>query len=128
VSNKINTAATNYYDTAEKLKAFQRGYNAAVNSPDEKDRDRFLAEFPNSPAIVSIFKEQDQGLKKLQEPINIISVFAKTPKERKANLEDIEKAKKAYMAMSTQLYEANPDFKKEIDSFNNKWAAFKRGP
>lgn len=128
VSNKINTAASNYYDTAEKLKAFQRGYDAAINSPDEKDRDRFLAEFPNSPAIVSIFKKQDQGLKKLQEPINIISVFAKTPKERKANLEDIEKAKKAYMAMSTQLYEANPDFKKEINSFNNKWAAFKRGP
>ena len=96
--------------------------------PDEKDGARFLAEFPNSPAIVAVFKNQDQGLKKLQEPINVISVFAKTPKERKAQLEDIEKAKKAYMAMSTQLYESNPDFKKEIDSFSSKFAIFKRGP
>ena len=128
ISNKINTAARDYYDVSEKLKAFQRGYDAAINSPDEKDRARFLAEFPNSPAIVAIFKSQDQGLKKLQEPINVIGVFAKTPKERKAQLEDIEKGKKAYMAMSTQLYESNPDFKKEIDSFSSKLPIFKRGP
>jgi hypothetical protein len=128
VSNKLNTAARDYYDASDKLKAFQRGYNAAINSPDEEVRNRFLAEFPSSPAIVAIFKSQDQGLKKLQEPINVINAFAKTPKERKAAAEDIQRAKKAYMAQSTQLYEANPDFKKEIDSYNSKMAIFKRSP
>ena len=128
VSNKLNTAARDYYDASDKLKAFQRGYNAAINSPDEEVRNRFLAEFPSSPAIVAIFKSQDQGLKKLQEPVNVINAFAKTPKERKAAAEDIQRAKKAYMAQSTQLYEANPDFKKEIDSYNSKMAIFKRSP
>lgn len=122
ISNKINTVARDYYDSSTKLGSFKQGYEAALNSPDEKALDRFLAEFPDAPAIVAIYKQQDQGLKKLQEPINLISNYAKTPKERKAQTEEINEAKKAYMAASVQLYESNPEFKKQIDSFNNKFA------
>lgn len=128
ISNKINTTARDYYDTANKLQQFKQAYNAAINSPNEKRRDNFLKEFPDAPAIVKMYESQDRQIKKFQQPINILSVQAKTPKERKAQIEELKLAKETYMAEVVRLYEANPDFKKQIDSFSDITTLIKRAP
>lgn len=119
IGNKMNVTTRDYYDAVGKLDSFKRGYLSAMNSSNEKVTTAFLNEFPNSPAIMTVYNAQSQQLKKVQDAINTVGNYAKTPKERKAAVEELEEAKKALMYSATSLYNNTPEFKKEIDSYNS---------
>jgi hypothetical protein len=114
IGNKISPSLIKYGDARKKLEILKRGYDTAINNPDEEFQRRFLEKYPEAPAIVQIYNMQTAQLNKVSQATNAYAMYAETPADRKAFKKEMNGVRDMYMDQVSSLYEA---YKDDIDTY-----------
>jgi len=114
IGNKISPDLIQFSKASPRIEVLKRGFDSAINSPNENFRNRFLKDNPNAPAIVYIYNQQLAAMRRFRSMTTDAEVFAKTPKERKALQEDFNKSRDILMGQVVSLYKQYQD---DIDGY-----------
>lgn len=109
IGNKVSPSFIKFEDANKELEAFKKRYDSFIVDPDSENTRRFLAKYPDAPAIVGLYNKQVSNLRQFREMTTFGEIYADTPQERKDYKKEMNKIRDVYMDQVTALYEAYKD-------------------
>jgi dUTPase len=114
IGTKIEPVLIKFNKANTRLEVLKRGYDTAMNSPNPELRTRFLREYPNAPAIITVYNKQVATLNRASQISAAPQVFADSIQERKKLNKTFNGIKNIHMNQIVKWYETYQD---DIDDY-----------